>query len=874
MQQISLDSIWAKTIGNSQTDYHGLLLHMLDVAAAAEAVMELEPVGSSSTLYGMLKPDSEPHDDIYKRFMLALIAMHDIGKACPGFQHKWAGAPLYGYIDSTYKPIKDIDDVNHAWVSHIYLSDALKSKFGLDATLADNLADSVGCHHGKRANNNDIARIKKKTVNICDKLFANARDRVFDTILSVFDCHNVKLRKNGLSGPEFMMISGLCSFADWIGSDDKWFTPQHGLVDLDTDGLRSYYNLRYLIAKKWLEVHGWHDKNKNIAITDFKGMFGFDPRPLQISVAGILDSVSDTTPSCIIIEAPMGEGKTEAALYAYRSMLKKLGHRGLYVALPTKATGNSMYSRVRKFLNTHETNHVDLQLCHGASLLNNEYQNTSVYSVNHDKSEAVECNSWFTNRKRAMLSENGVGTIDQALLSALPVKHHFVRLWGLSNKVIILDEVHAYDAYTSHLLKNFVHWALNMGSSVVLLSATLPVKFKKELSKLITGKDHHITSRYPLVSVIHGGEHYNEHEFNADSGRSIEHKIIKHDILDSTQVADLCRDRIKSCSNVVCIVNTVQRAQCVYNEMGNGSPIIVDGVTVGKNCGSFDVYVFHARYESTNRQKREDNALRLYGKSACNPHGRKSILIATQVVEQSLDIDFDVMITDMAPIDLVLQRAGRLWRHKKERTIKEPELHIIGSGGAEPGDFETNLYWSLIYNDAILIKSWYALNEVQTLSLPNDIQCMMDKVYNNPPSWNWSEKVDSRFKLGYAEYISDNNSSKTVADGASIGNPRSVSDVRHYIDNEDYVTRLGEESITVVPLRKGEKQTGLNDDEQKSYFLRSLSISKKLLIQAVKASQKNVDWNDSKYLKYVYLLDLDLHKKLVYMDDELGLVYT
>ena len=192
-------------------------------------------------------------------------------------------------------------------------------------------------------------------------------------------------------------------------------------------------------------------------------------------------------PGILLVEAPMGEGKTEAAFYAHLELQRRFGHRGMYVALPTKATGNAMFLRTLKFLRKHGTDRkLDLQLLHGATLLNDTFQNLRLSGI-HDPETGgeIRAGEWFTSKKRALLSEYGVGTVDQAILPILPVRHNFVRLWGLANRVVVFDEIHAYDAYTGTLLVHLLRWLLALGSSVVLLSATLPPSIRRKLADVV-----------------------------------------------------------------------------------------------------------------------------------------------------------------------------------------------------------------------------------------------------------------------------------------------------------------------------------------------------------------------------------------------------
>ena len=180
----------------------------------------------------------------------------------------------------------------------------------------------------------------------------------------------------------------------------------------------------------------------------------------------------------------MGEGKTELAFLAHLRLQAANGHRGLYVALPTQATGNALFKRALKFLESFIEGHADVQLVHGGASMNEDAQQLraiNLHGIDQNKDETLSASAWFSQRRRPLLSPYGVGTVDQALYATLNVKHHFVRLWGLSNRVVVLDEVHAYDTYTTGLIAALLQWLKALGSSVVLMSATLPMARRNEL---------------------------------------------------------------------------------------------------------------------------------------------------------------------------------------------------------------------------------------------------------------------------------------------------------------------------------------------------------------------------------------------------------
>ncbi|MGH9894561.1 MAG: CRISPR-associated helicase Cas3', partial [bacterium] len=388
-----------------------------------------------------------------------------------------------------------------------------------------------------------------------------------------------------------------------------------------------------------------------------------------------------------------------------------------------------MFKRTLKFLHSQRTDRkLDLQLLHGAKLLSDTFQNLRLSGI-HDPATGgdVRAGEWFTNKKRALLSEYGVGTVDQALLPILPVRHNFVRLWGLANRVVVFDEIHAYDAYTGTLLVHLLRWLLALGSSVILLSATLPPSIRRKLAGVINANFPEQEVEYPRLSVFRPGAVEQKH-FEADPARrrTLGLQAIPTEL---PSMRSTIEDHLASGGMGLALVNTVQRAQDLYRLFPEGKPLEREGQRVGKRLADgTEVFLFHARFPADRRQKREDQVLEIFGEGG-NRSGRK-ILIATQVAEQSLDLDFDLMATDLAPIDLVLQRAGRLWRHaRKSRPVSEPILLVAGLVGDEPSSFGKPLWWGAVYREDVLLRTWSLLRARQNLTLPDEIDTLVQAVY-------------------------------------------------------------------------------------------------------------------------------------------------
>ncbi|MGC2064066.1 MAG: CRISPR-associated helicase Cas3', partial [Thermodesulfovibrionales bacterium] len=646
-----LSNLWAKTCklaktcpNSCDTRWHPLVLHMLDVAASADAILQREPEATRQRMAEVL---ALPWDAA-RPWLLLIIACHDLGKACAGFQVKWEGAKKLLPSSGLRIPPGVDTSVNHAYVSQVVLAELLQDlKWSFD--LANLAADAVGCHHGERANPSIIAHLSGDR-RVMDQGWINVRRKLFEAVRDVFHPLSAP-SKTTLSGPDFMLLSGLTSFADWIGSNTAWFT--FG-TPADCGDLPAWWTGRQAQAERALDAIGWQARKPlSVSERSFSDVFSkLSPRPLQRAVA---ESVHDVPAPCIIlVEAPMGEGKTEAAFYAHLELQRRFGHRGLYVALPTKATGNAMFERTLEFLQSLQPERtLDLQLLHGATLLNDTFQTLRLSSIhNPDGPGQVRAGEWFTHKKRALLSEYGVGTVDQALMTILPVRHNFVRLWGLANRVVVFDEIHAYDEYTGTLLIHLCRWLLSMGSSIVLLSATLPPGVRRKLAVVVGSEMPESEAAYPRLSIFTEGILSQMH-FEADSARrrTIGLQKLSSDLAVIKAALD---EQLSQGGMGLVLVNTVQRAQDLFQLYPEGAQLEREGWRVGKKLPDGTVvFLFHARFPADQRQKRENEVLSVFGKEG-RREGRK-ILIATQVAEQSLDLDFDVIISDLAPIDLILQ---------------------------------------------------------------------------------------------------------------------------------------------------------------------------------------------------------------------------
>jgi CRISPR-associated endonuclease/helicase Cas3 len=877
-----LSLFWGKTDKIVKSRWNPLLLHLIDVASSADAILSREPPSTRQRMadvFGLTWEQAQP-------WLHFVIACHDLGKACPGFQCKWKWDGANAFIKEMGLNIpKNVDcTINHAFVSQIAIKEFLIEN-NWQKKLADKIADAVGCHHGERAGTQCLEGLEGNYSALGDHLWAQRRKEICQALFQLFKPEVVPTKKN-LSGPDYILLAGLTSFADWIGSNEEWFP--FGRLE-DTFDLNNWWVLRKEKAQRALDALGWEMREPlSRSEASFQQVFNQEPRPLQMAIAIAVKEISE--PAIFLVEAPMGEGKTEAAFYAHLELQRRLGHRGLYIALPTKATGNAMFDRTLKFLRLQGSKKpLDLQLLHGATLLNDRFQELRLASICTSGGEGqVLAAEWFTHKKRALLSEYGVGTIDQALLGILPVRHHFVRLWGLANRVVVFDEIHAYDTYTGTLFIEMVRWLIALNSSVILLSATLPPSIRRKLAEIMNSEIPEQDAPYPRLSVYHRNK-ITHTSFQADPSRRCILKIkgISHEL---AQLKTEMENKLENGGMGLILVNTVQRAQELYQLFEKGEPIKKNDFIVGKKLlDGTEIILFHARFPANQRQHREEYSRSTFGIKG--PREGRKILIATQVAEQSLDLDFDCIATDLAPIDLLLQRAGRLWRHQRSgRPIAEPLLLIAGIDNEAPSSFKEPLWWSSVYREDVLLRTWVLLRSKSTLILPDEIDGLVQDVYEERviiPDF-LLERIDKALEENDGEAMAH----KGQAIRATIGFPDDGSwdDPNRYLKADDdpglhhsllAQTRLGETSVSVIPLfsHDASKMEQIPDLSQaKEWSMRTISLSRKKVVMKLHTSAIPKCWEKSSLLRNCYPFWVDaegcwIEDSSVGLDEELGLIY-
>jgi len=648
-------------------EYHFLPYHCLDVAAVGWFLLDVKGSRCKSLA---AKLNVEPK--WLRDFFVFCLVLHDLGKFARSFQGLQTGLPLsLVTANPRMKYTVRHDTLGYQlWRDRKFAGqlEKMSEEFGGLFLKIIPWLEIVFGHHGipPKKSGERIANFFEPEDKVAACEFIGDISSLF---LEGFDPAPLqdKILKKKLKLISWQ-LAGITVLADWLGSNRDAF---------------EYCSRPMPLAKYWKNVAL---KSANEAIRELPSI----PKATQFSTIKNLFSFVETatplqeyaereplakSPHLFILEDVTGAGKTEAALVLTHRLLSEGLADGLYVALPTMATANAMYQRLgkvyQKFYRFEDM--PSLILAHGARQLSKEFRQSVVLTKstaddsNYSKSRVADdrdlsgatfCKAWLAdNRKKALLADVGVGTIDQALLAVLPARHQSLRLLGLGRKVLLVDEVHAYDPYMLKLLETLIEFHAKQGGSVILLSATLAQTMREDMvSAFLSGlacKAAEIKSlAYPLATHIPATTNPEQHiDTRVEVKRSVEVRR-----LDSQDVIiEKIAEAVKQGKCVCWIRNTVREARNSYQELA------ATGWLAGEK-----LHLFHSRFAMVDRQRIEIDVLARFGKKSGNKSRAGQVLIASQVVEQSLDLDFDLIVTDLAPIDLIIQRAGRLCRHIRD----------------------------------------------------------------------------------------------------------------------------------------------------------------------------------------------------------------
>ena len=830
-------SFWAKT-GDKDSPTRGLSLvqHMLDAGSVAARLWDtwLAP--------GLQKRFSEhlhlSMEDT-RSLVCWLAATHDMGKATPEFSgqldaRRDENLAVYRqrieqqdfeFPEDLVTPVSGLRCPHSKYSQSILIHLLTNNIEGIPREVAETLASISGAHHGTPAeylaNSADLSNV------ILERLSPKwhaAWQELYTITLKRFGASSAlhQLAQHGQTIPVSVQfcITGFVIMSDWIASNPDFF-PMGTFGSADQEQ-RARIGWQVLgLEQRWIAAL---DTNPDTPAPDlYASRFGWSNpilRPMQEVVVEAARSMQSGGMMCI--EAPMGQGKTEAGLIAAEFLAQATGRTGVAFATPTQATSNALFDRVTEWVE-YQTNNVAQEhggpiephtmfLGHSKNRFNKSYEALSKADIFDESSTpgrennrktlrpgtSLARHSWLSGTKKGLLSSFVVCTIDQVLMTALQARHVMLRHLGLASKVIIIDEVHAYDAYMNQYLSSALYWLGQMNAPVILMSATLPSATRDDLMKSYTkglkigaepnkvatpappsqndlmakmkarlagihaapkpeaSEEPILDLDYPVVHTLTAEDNGTPKKWKVEQPveqTKIELKLIADSPESVLNVLEpLANDH--GCAAVIC--NTVGRAQEMH-------------AFLSEQFGEEHVVLTHSRFTATHRAEQEELLVSKLGKKAhyseadgedsSRPH--RLIVVGTQVIEQSLDLDFDVMITDFAPVDLVLQRMGRLHRHdsrsSSERTpaYRMPVCYVRGvetfGSHNEAPDFPRGS--KAVYEPMILLSSYAQLLphfDGEPIRIPADISPLVQKTYQENTSTEipsaWAEVYESAKK--------------------------------------------------------------------------------------------------------------------------------
>lgn len=728
---------------------HPAVLHMLDVAAVAEQL--IAPFAFEPGL---------------RDAIVLLVALHDLGK-----------------ISDSFRAMIEVGTRQR--FTHWYLTEALL--YAHDSVLAASIGGTwrqrqalyaaVAGHHGQPS---DLELGGQPGLPARDRGLRAALAAVGTgltpaaEVVDVF-CKLWPLASLASLAPEnattvlSWWLPGLCAAADWVGSNTRWFWPETGHPELSD----------YLMRARAIAKRAVSDAGLGGSAVKDGPIFDFPLRPMQAACAAV---PLRQGPMLAVIEDETGAGKTEAALILAHRMMRAGKGRGVYFALPTMATSDAMFSRACDVVGRMMTAPT-VTLAHGRAAMSERF--LDLVSDGQPGEDAPGCTSWLAeSRRRALLADVGIGTVDQALLSVLPVKHQTLRHFGLSSKILIVDEVHEMgEPYIGRELERLLQMHRAAGGSAILLTATLPIGLRTRL--LATYDGVCASSAYPALTVANGAALV---DFAEDT-RPVKGPVKVARIASADAAADLVAGA------------AAQGAACVW--VRNAVDDAIAAVAALKARG-VAARLLHARFALADRKRIEAEVLARAGKDGTGREG--FVLVGTQVLEASLDLDFDVMLSDIAPVAALIQRAGRLWRHMDRRPaagrpVGQPVLHVLSPDPAEVADdrwLQSTLgAGAYVYSVADVWRSAKVLFAAGQIEAPHGLRALIEAVYGEA-----AESLPEPLRAAEEQAIGKAAAAGTLAlhnlvdlaAGYRAGG-RGASDV-------SYPTRLGDETRTLVLVRR------------------------------------------------------------------------
>ncbi|WP_084960254.1 CRISPR-associated helicase/endonuclease Cas3 [Thermoactinospora rubra] len=759
-------TVWAKH--DRATDgWLPLWRHMADSGAVAELLWDRWLPRQVHRIVAEALPEGETEA---RRLAIWLAATHDIGKATPAFACQVDSLAeamrAAGLRMPAYKQLPDRKLAPHSLAGQLLLQEWLAERHGWTRPATGQFCVIAGGHHGVPPTFLDIRGVNLHPELLrtpsCAALWKSVQWELLDRCADACGVTSCLAgwSEAKLSQPAQVLLTGLVIVADWIASNSDLFPYFPDAEHRDSKA-------RVTAAWRGLNLPApWQPAPPAVgAHALFASRFQLPPQatihPVQERAIELARRMA--APGLMIIEAPMGEGKTEAALAVAEVFADRSGAGGCFVALPTMATSNAMFPRMLRWLprvlpekSEHES--YSVLLAHSKAALNEDYADLvragrrAVRGVDLDghtdewqpradrriSSAELIAHQWLRGKKKAMLSSFVVGTVDQLLFMGLKSRHLALRHLALAGKVVVIDEAHAYDTYMNSYLDRVLSWLGAYHVPVVVLSATLPAGRRHKLAAAYAGTtagESADTAAYPVITVVEPGR-TPVLEAVAPSARRVEVRLERLDD-ELSHLGDRLVEELAEGGCALVVRNTVDR-------------VLETAAYLRRRFGREQITVAHARFVDLDRAAKDADLLDRFGppdKSAGRRPADAHIVVASQVAEQSLDIDFDLLVSDLCPIDLLLQRMGRLHRHERgegqsdrPRRLRAARCLITGADWSatpiEPVPGSRHIYrLHALLRSAAVLEPYLSgtASTGHTVRLPEDISPLVQQAYGHEP---------------------------------------------------------------------------------------------------------------------------------------------
>ena len=810
--------LWGKSEGLPPDVRYPLICHLLDVGAVTEALWrDHVATGVRQTIADGLETTVEHAGQLIPYW----ASLHDVGKLNHGFQARDVAAPIHRYPDSELR--RPHGQVAGEWLQYVLPEHGYTAEGrGAPAPL---VAQLLGGHHGTFHRPADsVSSQPLRALGYSDDAWEEQRRLHLAELTELFGSPTPPARIDGAAA---VLVCGVVIQADWLASQLSFVGRQIASgLPVTAAGLPEFLDRARDRVPGLLRQAGLGRPAARSA--SFASAFPHikSPNGLQRSLIKHLPELC-RGPGMLLITAPTGEGKTEAALHAAEVMGEAAGRPGLYVALPTMATADQMYTRVTEYLNRRVTVPSSMSLLHGMAWLNPDYASSvnpssgtpSPHTQGATESHrAVEISEWLQGRKRGLFADFAAGTIDQALMAALRSRHNVVRLLGLSGKTVIIDEVHAADAYMLALVTRLLNWLGRLQVPVILLSATLHHRTARVLTDAYLKGAGRRRGATPVPEIRYPGWIYagveaphtvtvNPEPLETTPRKPLAVRCREIPLLDgeSNHIDSVIREELTNlvenggCAAV--IRTTVAEAQHTFSDLAEWS------ARYAQEAGTEppELHLLHARFPADQRERITRQITWGLGADGARKgeRPRSAILVATAIIEQSIDIDLDLMISDLAPVHLLLQRSGRCWRHEHLGIITRPSwadaprLVVLAPSEAD-SEKAIPRVWGYIHHPSLLLRTHNLLRRRQgrPVRVPEDVQELVDGMIDD-------DELNPELPDQDLDRRATDMAHSQLGNNAAIPPPRRVTRDLHQLTDHDLdeaqvATRFGVDSARVV----------------------------------------------------------------------------